>query len=154
MLNKKDIINFIRLTDPVGEYFEELGGIFINRYDNLYTSMKSETLLFVTQQEYWVNINKVNIVNTESNHLIKRIKFVNKHLNMNFTVRYTTISQLISFEFNMFKINNYRDYTLPKNFELEFIYEVFNNLPRNIYYDTDVLNIETVIPLVRRIVIE
>ena len=44
-MNKKDIINFIRLTNPIGEYFEELDGTFIGKD-------KFNKLMFLSNEIY------------------------------------------------------------------------------------------------------
>jgi hypothetical protein len=151
-LNKKTLINLIQITNPVGQIFEELGGVFIKQYNSSTTS-RDKILLFSSQPIYWINI--------VYNHNLKEINCTNEKLNMN--MNFKTIKQLIDFEFNMFNINDYhRDYVCPKNIELEYLFEVFNILLKKTYddmeFNTFAYNImigdkEIKIPLVRRIFI-
>jgi hypothetical protein len=71
-MNKKDIINFIRLTDPVGEYFEELGGVYC------YTT--PSVIVILAEEQYrkpFLLTSDNRYINTVNNNIMKYVDDLN-----------------------------------------------------------------------------
>ena len=105
-MNKKSIINFIKLTNPVGEYFEELGGIYCGM------DYIQQNILILAKEKYYKEF-----LLTFDNYYIHQC--------------YNENNDILKYIRNL-NINNYTDYTVPNYVNVAIIRQVIefneNNL--------------------------
>ena len=147
-MNEKDLINFIRIANPIGEYFEELGGIFVREYEYeniLYVNPK--VLLFITNQCYWPKLTRIS-----DDKYIFTGPYLKREL------EFTTISGFFDYEFYEIPMkNSLKYYYIPRCFELDYINDLpeFKLIPLTYKISTiEFFNSPQHVPLVRRIIIE
>jgi hypothetical protein len=137
-LNNKTLINFIKLTDPSGEYFEELGGFFIKQTP-IFQCYK---ILIASKPKYWFKLYEINNKTVVENKII------------NITINLAKPSDIKNHEIKKLNINNYNDYGFPWGHEFEQIYNILNiehsKEESHRYYNEHKTSL--LIPVIRRIV--
>jgi hypothetical protein len=109
----KSVINLIRIADPIGEYFEEFGGIFVKQYSSkmTFTDINKTVLLFITNRQYWLDFEYFEYSNI--------YLFTNQYLKTQ--LEFNSLYDAINYDFNDLFINGYNDYHIPWTFEFDYI---------------------------------
>jgi hypothetical protein len=143
-LNKTDLINFIRITDPVGEYFEELGGIYCAQYIDRY--IKNNSILIFMPNIIYCPLIECKCIDSTKN--IYYYLVFGGYLKS--SLKFRTLNQIFYYNFNMFGFN---DYHIPWVFEFKYIPPSISNTVLLLTNNSIFTGVQK-IPLIRRVFIE